>query len=137
MRSAMIAIGAASLVLLPHTAFAQAAKAPAPAVKPADRDVFCFVATAFSATALRQNEAKLTEQDKKAAAGLNQAVPYYAGRVSTRLSGPALVKAFKTAEGEFKGSNRGVEALGCLNAFGATMKSMIEASRAAGAPAAK
>ncbi|MGH6781583.1 MAG: hypothetical protein ACREB5_05715, partial [Sphingomonadaceae bacterium] len=122
-----------SLALLPQPVFAQAAKAPA--AKPADRDVFCFVATAFSATALRQNEAKLADQDKKALQGLNQAVPYYAGRVSTRLSGPALVKALKTADNEFKASNRGVEALGCLNAFGANMKGVVEASRAASQPA--
>ncbi|WP_380872204.1 hypothetical protein ACFB49_31500 [Sphingomonas sp. DBB INV C78] len=140
MRGAMIAIGAASLALLPQPLLAQAATPAKPAIKPADRDAFCFVATALSSSALRQNEAKLSEQDKKAIPQLTQAIPYYAGRTTKRLSGSALVAALKVAEGEFKTSNRGVETATCMNAFGSDMKTIIAASQQAGqasAPAKK
>ena len=130
MRGAMILVGAAGLALLPQPLLAQAA-APAP-VKPADRDAFCFVATALSSPALRQNEAKLSEQDKKAIPQLTQAIPYFAGRTTKRLSGTALVNALKVAEGEFKTSNRGVETANCMNAFGSDMKMIIAASQQAG-----
>ena len=137
MRRTTIAIMAAAAALLSQPALAQAPaaapKAPPPAAKPTDRDVFCFVATASSATALRQNEAKLSEQDKKAIPALTQAVPFFASRVTKRLSGDPLVKALRVADNEFKGTNRGAEAMGCLNAFGTDMKAIVEASKAAAA----
>jgi len=131
-RGAMIAIGAASLALLPQPLLAQAAAPAKPTARPSDRDAFCFVATAFSSTALKQNEARLSEADKKAIPQLTQAIPFYAGRMTKRLSGPALVNALKTAETEYKASNRGVETVGCMNAFGADMKLVIAASQQAG-----
>lgn len=135
MRRTTIAIMAAAAALLSQPALAQgpaaAPKAPAPTAKPVDRDVFCFVATASTVTALRQNEAKVPEQEKKIIPAMTQAVPFYAGRVTTRLSGDPLVKALRVADDEFKASNRGVEAMGCLNAFGTSMKSIVDASKAA------
>lgn len=135
MRRTTISIMAAAAALLSQPVLAQAPvvapKVALPAAKPTDRDAFCFVATATSVTAMRQNEAKLSDQDKKAIPALTQAVPYYAGRTTKRLSGDPLVKALRTAENEFKASNRGAEALSCLNAFGASMKAIIEASKAA------
>lgn len=135
MRRTTISIMAAAAALLSYPALAQAPaaapKAPPPAAKPMDRDVFCFVATATSVTAMRQNEAKLSDQDKKAIPALMQAAPFYAGRTTKRLSGDPLVKALRTAQAEFKASNRGAEALVCLNAFGASMKAIVDASKAA------
>lgn len=131
MRRSLIIAGAATLALLPQPLLAQAA-APAPSAKPADRDVFCFIATAFTMSAMRQNEAKLNEQQKKAVPVLSQAVPYYAGRVTKRLSGDPLVRALRADEPVFKASNTGVETAGCVDTFTKDMQSIIASSQAAG-----
>ncbi|PTD17375.1 hypothetical protein CV103_17950 [Sphingomonas fennica] len=138
-------MGAACLALLPQTLLSGTALAqakPAPAAKPGDRDAFCFIATAASLAAMRQNEAKLTEDNKKALPALVQAVPFFAGRVTKRVSGDALTKVLRDEEATFRASNRGVEAVNCLNIFSSGMKTIIEATqpgatKASPAPAQK
>lgn len=131
MRRPLMMIGAASLALLPQPLLAQAKPAPAPTAKPNDRDVFCFIATAFTLSAMRKNEAKLNDQQKKAVPMLIQAVPYYTGRITRRLSGDALVRALRADEPVFKASNTSVETAGCITAFGRDMQAIITASQAA------
>lgn len=131
MRRSLAIIGAAALALLPQPLLAQT-KTPAPSAKPADRDVFCFIASAFTLSAMRQNEAKLNAEQKKAVPVLMQAVPYYAGRVTKRLSGDALVRALRADEPVFKASNRGVETQGCVTSFAQGMQGIITASQSAG-----
>ena len=137
MRRSFILIGAATLALLPQPVLAQAkapaaTAAPAPTAKPNDRDVFCFIATAFTLSAMKQNEAKLNEPQKKAIPALMQAVPYYAGRVTKRLSGDTLVRALRADEPVFKASNTSVETAGCITSFTQDMQAIIAASQTAG-----
>lgn len=130
MRRSILIAGAVTLALLPQSVLAQAPAAAS--AKPADRDVFCFIATAFTMSAMRKNEASLNEQQKKALPILSQAVPYYAGRVTKRLSGDPLVRALRADEPVFKASNTGAETAGCVDSFSKDMQSIIASSQAAG-----
>lgn len=120
------------LALLPQPVLAQAAATPPkPSAKPADRDIFCFIATAFTLSAMRKNEAKLNDQQKKAVPALMQAVPYYAGRFSKRLAGDPLVRALRADEPVFRASNTGVETAACIESFSREMQTIITTSQSA------
>ena len=112
--------------VLPATA--QTAPAPAPS---ADRDPQCFVLTAVGAQQL-MSARNQTPLQRQAEERLRATATFYAGRLSTRLSGEALRRALAEATTVVQSGNRGPLVESCMSEFQAFMRSV--ATSAPGGP---
>lgn len=117
----MILAATALLAVAPDAA-AQTGSAPQ-AQADGDRDAQCFVLAAVGSQQLMTNP-NVTPEARQAEPRLRATATYFAGRLSTRLTGEPLRRALADAADVVQRVNRGPLIEGCMGEFQAFMRSL-------------